>query len=82
MAKNALIIALKADPADPEDFDVTEEELQAALSERRMRGRQKAPTKEQVTMRLDHDVITHFRAGGPGWQSRVNAALRSVAGLE
>ncbi|SDC84418.1 BrnA antitoxin of type II toxin-antitoxin system [Sphingomonas sp. YR710] len=81
MAKNVPIIALKADPSDPDDFDVTEEELQAALAERRRRGPQKAATKEQVTIRLDHDVIEHFRAAGPGWQSRVNAALRSVAGL-
>jgi uncharacterized protein (DUF4415 family) len=34
-----------------------------------------------ATIRLDEDVITHFRAQGPGWQTRVNAALRKASGL-
>lgn len=37
--------------------------------------------KRQVTLRLDSDVIDRFRADGPGWQSRINAALRKAAGL-
>jgi uncharacterized protein (DUF4415 family) len=41
----------------------------------------KASPKEAVNIRLDPDVVAHFRAGGPGWQSRINAALRKVAGL-
>ncbi len=82
MAKNAPITALKADPNDDEDFDVSPEALEAALAERRRRGPQKAPTKQQVTMRLDSDVVAHFRDGGPGWQSRLNAALRGAAGLQ
>lgn len=32
--------------------------------------------KTQVTLRLDQDVIAKFRAGGPGWQSRINEVLR------
>jgi uncharacterized protein (DUF4415 family) len=44
------------------------------------RPRKDAP-KEAVNIRLDPDVVAHFRAGGPGWQSRINAALRKVAGL-
>ena len=43
---------------------------------RRSRGKQKAPTKEQVTIRLDADITAHFRAGGRGWQTRLNDALR------
>lgn len=39
-------------------------------------------TKQQVTLRLDPDVIAKFREGGPGWQGRMNAALRAAAGLE
>jgi uncharacterized protein (DUF4415 family) len=47
------------------------------------RGRPKSPNpKEHVNMRLDRDVLAHFRAGGPGWQSRINAALRKVAKLD
>ena len=33
--------------------------------------------KEQVSLRLDRDVLDHFQAGGPGWQDRINAALRT-----
>jgi uncharacterized protein (DUF4415 family) len=38
-------------------------------------------SKEQVSLRLDRDVLDHFQAGGPGWQDRINAALRKAAGL-
>jgi uncharacterized protein (DUF4415 family) len=38
-------------------------------------------TKQQVTLRLDPDVLERFRADGPGWQGRINAALREVLGL-
>lgn len=37
--------------------------------------------KEQVTLRLDRDVLDHFQEAGPGWQERINAALRKAAGL-
>jgi uncharacterized protein (DUF4415 family) len=42
----------------------------------------KAAPKEAVNIRLDPDVLAHFRAGGPGWQSRINAALRKAAGID
>lgn len=46
------------------------------------RGRPKAPvTKVSTTLRLDPEVIAHFKAEGPGWQSRINEALRKAAGL-
>lgn len=38
-------------------------------------------TKELVQLRLDADVIAHFQDEGPGWQERINAALRKAAGL-
>jgi uncharacterized protein (DUF4415 family) len=45
----------------------------------RPRGRPKsASPKRAVSIRLDADVLAHFRAGGPGWQSRINAALRKT----
>jgi uncharacterized protein (DUF4415 family) len=34
-------------------------------------------TKETVSLRLDRDVLDHFQADGPGWQDRINAALRT-----
>jgi uncharacterized protein (DUF4415 family) len=42
----------------------------------RGRGPQKAPTKERTTIRLSRDVLQRFRATGPGWQARLDAALR------
>ena len=46
------------------------------------RGRPKSVSpKQQVTLRLDRDVLDRFRAGGAGWQSRINAALRQAAGV-
>ena len=45
---------------------------------RRTRGKQRAPTKEQVTIRLDADVVAHFRGDGKGWQTRLNKALRGA----
>ena len=41
----------------------------------------KIAPKEAVSIRLDADVVAHFREEGPGWQSRINAALRKAAGL-
>jgi uncharacterized protein (DUF4415 family) len=37
--------------------------------------------KEMVSLRLDRDVLEHFQENGPGWQERINAALRKAAGL-
>jgi uncharacterized protein (DUF4415 family) len=36
--------------------------------------------KESVTLRIDADVLEYFQADGPGWQDRINAALRTAAG--
>jgi uncharacterized protein (DUF4415 family) len=58
-------------------FSQLPESLQAKLrSLKKSRGPQKAPTKEVVTIRLSHDVVERLRASGPGWQTRVDAALR------
>ena len=43
---------------------------------RRTRGKNKKPTKEQVAIRFDPDVLHAFRAAGPGWQTRMNTALK------
>jgi uncharacterized protein (DUF4415 family) len=49
---------------------------------RHQRSRPKAAViKEQVTLRIDRDVLEKFRATGPGWQSRINKALRKAAGV-
>ena len=48
-----------------------------------VRGRppQRGRAKQQVTLRLDPDVVERFRAGGPGWQGRINEALRKTLRL-
>jgi uncharacterized protein (DUF4415 family) len=43
------------------------------------RGPQKAPTKIPVSIRLSPEVVKHFKAKGPGWQSRIDDALRKIA---
>jgi uncharacterized protein (DUF4415 family) len=42
------------------------------------RGPQRAPTKIPVSIRLSSEVISHFKAEGPGWQSRIDDALRKI----
>jgi uncharacterized protein (DUF4415 family) len=37
-------------------------------------------SKEQVSLRIDRDVLDHFQEAGPGWQDRINEALRKVIG--
>ncbi|MEX0404633.1 BrnA antitoxin family protein [Aquibium sp. LZ166] len=63
--------------------DVLPPEFFRALDEeRRSRGRPPSENpKKQVTLRLDSEVVESFRAGGRGWQSRMNEALRKAAGL-
>jgi uncharacterized protein (DUF4415 family) len=36
--------------------------------------------KETVSLRIDRDVLDFFQQDGPGWQDRINAALRKAAG--
>jgi uncharacterized protein (DUF4415 family) len=43
------------------------------------RGPQKQPTKVAVSIRLSPEVVKHFKAKGPGWQSRIDEALRRIA---
>jgi uncharacterized protein (DUF4415 family) len=37
--------------------------------------------RELVSLRIDRDVLEHFQESGPGWQDRINEALRKAAGL-
>ncbi len=69
-------------PYDPNDSEATRAWLaQADLNRngrvvrRGKRGPQKAPTKKLVSLRLSPEVIEHFKAGGPGWQTRIDRAL-------
>lgn len=54
------------------------EQLPASLRQtlRGVRGAQVAPTKERISIRLSRDVLGKFRATGPGWQTRIDTALK------
>ncbi len=75
--------------SDPDDApELTTEMLETAevfegdTFVRRGRGRPKSDAaKEQVSVRLDPDVIAKLREAGPGWQSRLNDLLRVALGL-
>ena len=60
--------------------EVLPPDIYAALARRRpgQRGPGKKPAKVSVTLRLDPDVIEGFKAGGEGWQTRINDALRKA----
>jgi uncharacterized protein (DUF4415 family) len=36
--------------------------------------------KELVSLRIDRDILDHFQEAGPGWQDRINEALRKAIG--
>ena len=38
--------------------------------------------KETVSLRIDRDILEHFQESGPGWQERINQALRKASGLD
>lgn len=42
------------------------------------RGKQKAPRKVPISIRLSEEVVDHFRATGPGWQARIDETLKQV----
>lgn len=80
--------------SDPDAPEATDEQLSQArpfteafpaLAEalrKNIGGRPKAENpKVAVSLRLDQDVVARFKASGPGWQTRMNRALRDAAGL-
>jgi uncharacterized protein (DUF4415 family) len=74
------------DPDNPEwteaDFASARptREVMPELVERylRSRGKQTAPTKVLVSLRLDQAVVERLRESGPGWQGRANEMLRKA----
>lgn len=86
-----------SDWVDPDDATILTAEI-AARAEVREGGKVVRPAtgtltrmgrpplgdaaKKQVTLRLDSDVVAAFRAGGAGWQSRMNEVLRKAVGSQ
>lgn len=55
----------------------------AAALNRNRGGRPKSDRpKISTTIRLSADVLEHFKAGGPGWQTRIDETLKKAAGLK
>ncbi len=68
-------------PTDP--FKAAEAAFKK-VTDKPAEGPPKAPSipgaKETVTLRIDRDVLDFFQEDGPGWQERINDALRKAAG--
>jgi uncharacterized protein (DUF4415 family) len=70
-------------PADP--WSAAEKAFKAATAKPVEKPPEKKPpslpgVKESVSLRIDRDVLDFFQEDGPGWQDRINAALRKAAG--
>lgn len=80
--------------SDPDAPEATDEQLAQAkpfdeafpaladAMRKNVGGRPKSENpKVAVSLRLDQEVVIRFKASGPGWQTRMNNALREAAGL-
>jgi len=70
----------RLDAMQDEDIDLSDipgitPEMFARMVVRR--GLKRPPTKQQITIRLDEDVLQWFREQGNGYQTRINALLRA-----
>lgn len=59
--------AMRADPDWQHDLDLDWENAVLVVP----------PPKAPISIRLDADVLAFFKAGGAGYQKRINAVLRS-----
>ena len=86
MRRKQVAVAVRAIPAekdfvwdgkDEDDRPLNKAEMLAGTAAAKKRGRPAGSgSKEQVSVRFDQDVLAAFRAYGPGWQTRMNAALK------
>jgi uncharacterized protein (DUF4415 family) len=67
--------ALKDGEIDTSDIDEVSPEKFAQAVVRR--GLKPAPRKQQLTLRLDNDVLEWFKRQGQGYQTKINALLRA-----
>lgn len=65
--------------SDPDARPLTDEEWAAAKPGVRRVGRPVAAVRKvSTTIRFDADVLEAMKATGPGWQTRVNDAMRAL----
>ncbi|TVQ72198.1 BrnA antitoxin family protein [Ectothiorhodospira sp. BSL-9] len=64
------------EPTDDEDSPDATQKLREVVEKRQVGRPAGSGTKEQVSIRFDRDVLRAFRSAGPGWQTRMNEALK------
>lgn len=65
------------DGKDEDERPLCREKMQKGIEQyRKKRGRPPGSNKVSTTIRFDADILEAFRGTDPGWQSRMNAALR------
>jgi uncharacterized protein (DUF4415 family) len=70
----------RTDAAEDKDIDfsdIPEVDAEAFARGIMRKGLKPLPGKRQVTLRIDEDVLDWFKAGGKGYQTRINALLRA-----
>jgi len=73
----------KSEPKPEPQVDVAKPAASTASRTPGKRGRPKsANPKRQITLRLDAEIVDHFRAKGRGWQTRINSALREAVRID
>jgi len=73
--EDAVIVA--AALADPEAQPLTDEQLQAMVPMRAVRGRPKSARKKLLlSVRYSPEVVEFFKSTGEGWQARMDSVLR------
>ncbi|MDK9720009.1 MAG: BrnA antitoxin family protein [Rhodospirillales bacterium] len=66
--------------ADPDTFEPSAADWKKMKPHGRIGRPPAAVTKERITIRLSREVVNHFRATGPGWQTRIDDVLKKAAG--
>lgn len=66
------LVRLREDEIDTTDIPEVADWSKAVV------GRFYRPIKEPITLRLDADLIAWLKSAGPGYQTRINAILRSI----
>jgi uncharacterized protein (DUF4415 family) len=80
ISKESLTDWKRLDALQDEDIDLTDApEITPEMFAKAVirRGLKPPPSKQQITIRLDGDVLTWFRAQGDGYQTRINSLLRA-----
>lgn len=84
-ANKPISVDMASEPYDPNDegavfahwADASIHQKGVVIGQVRRRGPAKLPTKKQVAIRFDADVLDGLKASGKGWQTRVNNVMRA-----